>query len=138
VRVFTKVSSFLRLVFILLPTTAGHSEEAMMYTITFTATFPEEMANAIRETFSKPGMSWRNMSLPLEMNIWQSMAFRRFANHRDSYYIGGCYGEKDVLLWQGNTVTMTSTIPQSESDLEWLLGDMLEQCASLNWTIGEE
>jgi len=42
------------------------------------------------------------------------------------------------LLWQGNTVTMTSTIPQSESDLEWLLGDMLEQCASLNWTIGEE
>ena len=112
--------------------------EAGMYTITFTATFPEAMANAIKETFSKPGMSWRNMSLPLEMKIWQSMAFRRFANHRDSYYIGGCYGEKDVLLWQGNTVTMTSTIPTSESELEWLLGDMLEQCASLNWTIGEE
>ena len=109
-----------------------------MYTITFTATFPEAMANVIRETFSKPGMSWRNMTLPLEMNIWQSMAFHRFANHRDSYYVGGCYGETDVLLWQGNTVTMTSTIPQSESDLEWLLGDMLEQCASLNWTIGEE
>jgi len=42
------------------------------------------------------------------------------------------------LLWQGNTVTMTSTIPAAESDLEWLLGDMLEQCASLDWTIGEE
>lgn len=109
-----------------------------MYTITFTATFPERLATYIRSTLSKPGMSWRNVPMLNDMNIWQSMAFRRFANHRDSYYIGGCYGEKDVLLWQGNTVTMTSTIPAAESDLEWLLGDMLEQCASLDWTIGEE
>lgn len=108
-----------------------------MYTITFTATFPEKMANTVRETFPKPGMSWRNMPLPQEATIWQSMAFRRFANHRDSYYIGGCYGEKDVLLWQGNTVTMTSTIPAAESDLMWLLAEMLDECA-IDWTIGEE
>ena len=30
---------------------------------------------------------------------------------------------------------MASTIPAAESDLEWLLGDMLEQCA-IDWTIG--
>lgn len=108
-----------------------------MYTITFTATFPETLAKAIRETFSKPGMSWRNMTLPQETTIWQSMAFRRFANHRDSYYIGGCYGEKDVLLWQGNTVTMRSTVPAAESDLMVLLAEMLDECA-IDWTIGEE
>mgnify|MGYP000865881566 CR=1 FL=1 len=108
-----------------------------MYTITFTATFPEQFATNVRDTIRKPGLSWRNVPMTNDMNIWQQMAFKRFANHRDSYYIGGCYGEKDVLLWQGNTVTMASTIPAAESDLEWLLGDMLEQCASLNWTIGE-
>lgn len=108
-----------------------------MYTITFTATFPEQFATNIRSTLGKPGLSWRNVPMTNDMNIWQQMAFRRFANHRDSYYIGGCYGEKDVLLWQGNTVTMSSTIPAAESDLEWILGDMLEQCA-IDWTIGEE
>jgi len=108
-----------------------------MYTISFTATFSEAMANAIKDTFSKPGMSWRNVSLPNDMIIWQQMAFRRFANHRDSYYIGGCHGEKDVLLWQGGMLYMRSTIPAAESDLEWLLGDMLEQCAEEDWTIEE-
>lgn len=108
-----------------------------MYTITFTATVPEQLATNIRSTLGKPGMSWRNVPMTSDMNIWQQMAFRRFANHRDSYYIGGCYGEKDVLLWQGNTATMASTIPAAESDLEWVLGEMLEQCA-IDWTIGEE
>lgn len=106
-----------------------------MYTISFTATFPERLATYIRSTLGKPGMSWRNIPALSSMTMWQSIAFRRFANHRDSYYIGGCYGEKDVLLWQGNTVTMTSTIPTAESDLTWQLANMLEQCA-IEWTIG--
>ena len=107
-----------------------------MYTISFTATFPEQLATYIRSTLCKPGMSWRNIPVLGYMTIWQSMAFRRFANHRDSYYIGGCYGEKDVLLWQGNTCTMTSSIPSGESDLAWLLADMLQYCSEA-WELNE-
>ena len=60
-----------------------------MYTITFTATVPEQLATNIRSTLGKPGLSWRDVPMTNDMNIWQQMAFRRFANHRDSYYIGG-------------------------------------------------
>lgn len=110
-----------------------------MYRLIFSAAFPERLAVYLRSILGKPGMSWRNIPITGEMSVWQSMAFRRFANHRDSYYVGGNYGEADTILWQQTEeglyeLVISATIPAECSDLVFLLKQMLDNCA-VEWCV---
>lgn len=102
-----------------------------MYTISLSAIFPEDFYQEIKTTFLEDRLSWRSVD-SVWLTMWQSMAFRRFANHKDSYYIGGNYGEKDTTLFQDANccVTMTSTIPaEYNEEFKLLFQQFLVGCA---------
>ena len=118
-------------------------ENIPMYTIAFSAIFPRGFSQELKATFLEKKLSWR--SVPhVGLNMWQSMALTRFANHRDSYYIGGNYGGQDTTLFQdeGRCVIMVCTIPtEYNGEFVMLLKHFLDSVAvefDIDVNTGEE
>lgn len=98
-----------------------------MFKLIFQALFPPELAHEIRTILAVDGMSWANIP-GQSLTIWQSMAFRRFANCIESKYVNGNVESS----WDGDTLKMVSRIPcGSSSHLVFLLKQMLDGCSEL-------
>jgi hypothetical protein len=100
----------------------------MKYSISLTASFHEIFIEELKRVFQTTTMSWPAVN-SVGLDIWQSMALRRFAACQDSYYIGrGLGSDKDTLCFQGNTVIIHCVAPANPF-LVFLLEEMLESVA---------
>lgn len=100
----------------------------MKYSISMTASFHELFIEELKRVFQTTTGSWPSVN-SVGLDMWQSMALRRFAACTDSYYIGrGLGSDKDTLCFQGNSVIIHCVAP-ANPQLVFLLKEMLESVA---------